>query len=99
MSSCCLQGFRWNGKPEGKEGKLANNNAYITGNNKDVAILVRWVASQVVMLYAVDSLGINHVDSKIYAARIYCSKILATFQSDLRITMSLPEIFKHENRA
>ena len=41
MSSCCLQGFNWKGKPEGKEGKLAKNDAYIVGSNKDVAVLVR----------------------------------------------------------
>ena len=41
MSHCCLKGFEWDGKPEGKEGKLAGLDTYVTGGNKDVAILVR----------------------------------------------------------
>ncbi len=38
--SCCLSGFEWNGTPVGKEGTLNDNKAYITGSNKDVAILL-----------------------------------------------------------
>ena len=40
MSSCCLSGFEWSGTPVGKETKLANNDAYVTGTNKDAAILL-----------------------------------------------------------
>jgi hypothetical protein len=40
MSHCCLQGFQWDGTPNGKESTLASNKAYITGSNPDVAILV-----------------------------------------------------------
>lgn len=40
MSSCCLTGFQWDGTPVGKDGKLANNDTYVTGTNKDVAILI-----------------------------------------------------------
>ncbi|KAN0096722.1 alpha/beta-hydrolase [Hyaloscypha variabilis] len=40
MSHCCLQGFQWDGTPNGKESTLAKNKAYITGSNPDVAILV-----------------------------------------------------------
>lgn len=39
VPSCCFKGFKWNGQPTGRVGKLGNNNAYITGNNPDVAIL------------------------------------------------------------
>ena len=36
---CCKTGFKWEGKPTGSEGTLANNKTYITGSNKDVAVL------------------------------------------------------------
>ena len=39
-SHCCVEGFSWNGKPTGTESKLANNPAYVTGTNKDAAVLV-----------------------------------------------------------
>jgi len=37
---CCKSGYKWDGNPEGHEGVLANNKAYITGTNKDAAILI-----------------------------------------------------------
>jgi hypothetical protein len=40
MFQCCLQGFKWDGTPNGKESTLANNKAYVTGSNPDVAIMV-----------------------------------------------------------
>jgi len=40
MSQCCLSGFKWDGTPVGKETKLANNDTYVTGSNKDVAIMI-----------------------------------------------------------
>ncbi|KAF7845938.1 hypothetical protein BT93_L5912, partial [Corymbia citriodora subsp. variegata] len=40
MSSCCKEGFNWNGTPSGKETTLAKNKAYVAGSNKDVAILM-----------------------------------------------------------
>lgn len=40
MDECCLKGFQWDGKPCGKESKLGANDAYITGSNPSVAILV-----------------------------------------------------------
>jgi hypothetical protein len=36
----CKKGFAWDGKANGKEATLGNNNAYITGDNKDAAILI-----------------------------------------------------------
>ncbi len=39
MSLCCLKGFKWNGTPTGRVGKLGNNDAYITGDNPDAAVL------------------------------------------------------------
>ncbi len=39
ISSCCLQGFEWNGEPTGRLGKLANNSAYVTGTNPSAAVL------------------------------------------------------------
>ena len=40
MSQCCLTGFKWQGKPVGKETKLTGNNAYVTGSNKEVQSLI-----------------------------------------------------------
>ncbi|KIV93726.1 hypothetical protein PV10_04921 [Exophiala mesophila] len=40
MSDCCKSGFKWDGKPVGTETKLANVDAYVTGSNKDVAVLI-----------------------------------------------------------
>ncbi|KAI1272784.1 dienelactone hydrolase [Xylaria sp. FL0933] len=40
FSSCCLKTFTWDGTPQGKEVKLANNNSYVTGDNKDAAVLL-----------------------------------------------------------
>lgn len=40
MQKCCIEGFEWNGTPAGTEGKLGNNNTYVTGSNGDVAILM-----------------------------------------------------------
>lgn len=36
----CKSGFAWNGKTVGTEGKLGQNDAYITGTNKDAAVLI-----------------------------------------------------------
>ncbi|KAI1875062.1 uncharacterized protein JN550_002491 [Neoarthrinium moseri] len=38
--ACCVQGFEWDGTPTGRVGKLANNPAYISGDNKDAAVLI-----------------------------------------------------------
>lgn len=40
MSECCKTGFKWEGKPVGKESKLANLNTYVTGSNKEAAVLI-----------------------------------------------------------
>ena len=40
MYQCCVAGFEWDGKPVGKETKIGKNDVYITGTNKDVAILI-----------------------------------------------------------
>ncbi|KAI0525518.1 dienelactone hydrolase [Xylaria bambusicola] len=40
FTSCCLKTFTWGGTPTGKEVKLANNDAYVTGDNKDAAVLI-----------------------------------------------------------
>lgn len=36
MSQCCVSGFKWEGNPVGKETKLGDNDAYVTGSNKEV---------------------------------------------------------------
>lgn len=38
--SCCITGFTWDGQPTGRTGQLGTNDAYITGDNPDVAIMV-----------------------------------------------------------
>ncbi|KAF2460122.1 dienelactone hydrolase family protein [Lineolata rhizophorae] len=40
VSSCCLKGFQWDGTPTGHTGKLADNDAYITGDNPSAGVLV-----------------------------------------------------------
>jgi len=40
MSSCCKEGFKWNGQPEGKIDKVAGLDTYIAGNTKERAILI-----------------------------------------------------------
>jgi len=37
---CCKVGFKWNGTPVGQEGTLGQNKAYITGTNKDAAVMI-----------------------------------------------------------
>ena len=39
MHNCCLEGFRWEGSPEGKETILDDHDVYITGDNKTNAVL------------------------------------------------------------
>ncbi len=40
ISSCCLEGFQWEGTPTGSIGKLANNESYIVGDNPDAAVML-----------------------------------------------------------
>lgn len=40
VSPCCLKGFQWEGSPSGRIGKLGNNDAYITGDNSDAAVMI-----------------------------------------------------------
>ncbi|KAI5459346.1 Alpha/Beta hydrolase protein [Mariannaea sp. PMI_226] len=40
VQSCCLKGFKWEGSPTGHIEKLDNLNVYVSGENKDAAILV-----------------------------------------------------------
>lgn len=40
VSLCCLKGFEWEGTPTGRTDKLANNDAYVTGDNPDRAVLL-----------------------------------------------------------
>ncbi|KAI0405261.1 dienelactone hydrolase [Xylaria palmicola] len=39
FTSCCLKTFTWGGTPTGKEARLAGNDCYVTGDNKDAAVL------------------------------------------------------------
>lgn len=38
--SCCLQGFRWEGKPQGHEAQLCGRSCYVTGNSQRVAVII-----------------------------------------------------------
>ncbi|KAI1438335.1 putative hydrolase [Xylaria sp. CBS 124048] len=39
FTSCCFKTFDWDGTPSGTETKLNNNDCYVTGDNKDAAVL------------------------------------------------------------
>ena len=39
MQECCVTGFRWEGAPVGKETTIGDLQAYVTGDNKERAIL------------------------------------------------------------
>lgn len=39
VSKCCVTGFLWEGAPVGQTTKLGNNDAYVTGDNPDKAVL------------------------------------------------------------
>ncbi|KAI0594174.1 putative hydrolase [Biscogniauxia sp. FL1348] len=39
-SSCCVQGFNWEGTPGGRETKLGETSTYVSGSNPDAAVLV-----------------------------------------------------------
>ena len=39
-ATCCTRGFRWSDTPSGRTEKLADNEAYVSGTNPDIAILV-----------------------------------------------------------
>ena len=40
MFDCCTKGFRWEGTPVGKETKIADLSTYVSGTNKDAAVLI-----------------------------------------------------------
>ncbi|KAK4207431.1 putative hydrolase [Rhypophila decipiens] len=40
MSSCCLKGFKWDSKPQGRETTVNGLSCYVAGDNPDVAIMV-----------------------------------------------------------
>ena len=54
MSQCCISGFKWNGKPEGKDIKLGKNDVYVTGINKDVAIMMGKSGAQAIKILQVE---------------------------------------------
>ena len=39
MHECCLTGFHWDGTPAGRETQLGEHQTYVTGSNKEHAIL------------------------------------------------------------
>lgn len=40
MSTCCVEGFEWNGKPSSEVKKLGTHDAYVVGSNTEIAILI-----------------------------------------------------------
>ena len=54
MSQCCVSGFKWDGQPEGKVTKLGKNDVYVTGTNKEVAILIGKSGAQAIEILKVD---------------------------------------------
>lgn len=39
MQKCCVSGFNWKGTPKGKIERFADHEVYISGSNKERAIL------------------------------------------------------------
>ncbi|KAK6088653.1 dienelactone hydrolase family protein [Seiridium cupressi] len=39
VGQCCVTGFTWDGTPTGRTSKIAQNDAYVTGDNPDAAVL------------------------------------------------------------
>ena len=54
MSQCCVSGFKWNGNPEGKVTKLGKNDVYVTGTNKEVAILMGKFGAEAIKILQVE---------------------------------------------
>ena len=54
MSQCCVSGFKWNGTPEGKVTKLGKNDVYVTGTNKEVAIMMGKSGAQAIRILQVE---------------------------------------------
>ncbi|KAF4616201.1 hypothetical protein G7Y89_g15206 [Cudoniella acicularis] len=40
ITPCCLKGFEWEGKPSGRIDTIGTANAYVAGDNPDVAIFI-----------------------------------------------------------
>ena len=55
MSQCFVSGFQWNGKPGGKVTKLGKNDVYVTGTNKDVAIMIGQSGAQAIKILRVEN--------------------------------------------
>jgi len=66
LSDCCLKGFKWEGTPTGRIEKLGQTNAYIAGNNPDVAVILIH-----------DALGWTFVNARLLADH-YAQEINAT---------------------
>lgn len=79
MSNCCKEGFKWQGTPIGKETTLAGNKAYVTGTNKDVAILIvhdifGWTLNNTRLLadhYA------NEADATVYLPDFFAGEVVS----------------------
>ncbi|KAH7486290.1 hypothetical protein H9L39_06062 [Fusarium oxysporum f. sp. albedinis] len=40
MADCCVQGFRWDATPKGRNDKVAGIDCYVTGSNEGVTIMM-----------------------------------------------------------
>ena len=42
IESCCIQGFKWDGEPEGRviPFPTSSNQAYVTGSNTEAAVML-----------------------------------------------------------
>jgi|SRR5690242_537417 len=69
FAPCCLTSFEWDGKPLGREKEVAGLPTYVTGDNKEKAVL-----------YVHDALGWEFKNARVladhYAREVDCSQLL-----------------------
>ncbi|KAF2102786.1 dienelactone hydrolase family protein [Rhizodiscina lignyota] len=109
-SECCLRGFEWDGTPIGKEAKLADNNAYITGSNSKIAIMViadlfgwntrllsdHYAKEADATVYLPDFFGGEVIDSEILAEKGPSAFDLKSWVGRNGPEMRWPEILSHD---
>ena len=76
MDKCCVTGFNWNGTPKGKEERVADLDVYVTGSNKDRAIL-----------HIHDAYGWQFPNNRLYADHLAEEVGATVYLPDLYVTI------------
>ena len=81
VDDCCRTAFLWDGKPKGHIGALGDNTAYITGTNKEAAVLIvpdlfGWTFNNVRLL--ADHFA-NEANCTCYVVDLYASTVIPLF--------------------